>query len=111
MAGMSAREIEDMVAEASMAEQQCGLSEIERDVDRIDQQIEEAENQLISASHKSLDAVETVLRLAVDRLKRQVSTDPNDVFYDYGEARVMFMLDSVVEDLAAFTQAGQRVAS
>jgi hypothetical protein len=111
MAGMSAREIEDMVAEASMAEQQCGLSEIERDVDRIDQQIEEAENQLISAPHKSLDAVETVLRLAVDRLKRQVSTDPNDVFYDYGEARVMFMLDSVVEDLAAFTQAGQRVAS
>ena len=111
MAGMSAREIESMVAEISTAEQRTDLCQLERDIDRIDHQIEEIENQLISSRHKSLDCVETVLRLAVDRLRRQVSTNPNDVFYDYGEARVMFMLETAVEDLRGYIQAGERVAS
>jgi DNA-binding transcriptional MerR regulator len=111
MAGMSAREIESLMSETSMAEQKSGLEQIERDVERVDQQIEEAENQLISSPHKSLNAVEAVLRLAVDRLRRQVSTDPNDVFYDYGEARVIFMLGNVLDDLHAYMREGQRAAS
>ncbi|WP_159709589.1 hypothetical protein [Geminicoccus flavidas] len=111
LAGMSAREIETMISELSTAEQQTGLAELERDMERLDQQIEECENQLISARHKSLDCIETVLRLAADRLRRQVSTDPNDVFYDYGEARVMFMLDSVIDDLRLQMQSEERAAS
>jgi DNA-binding transcriptional MerR regulator len=110
MAGMSVREIERLMSEVSAAEQQTSLEQIERDVERVDQQIEEAENQLISSPNKSLDGLETVLRLAVDRLRRQVSTDPNDVFYDYGEARVVFMLDNVLDDLHAFMREGERAA-
>lgn len=111
LAGMSAREIETMVSEISATEQQNGIGEVEKAMDRIDQQIEEIENQLISSRHKSLEGVEIVLRLAVERLRRQVSTDPNDVFYDYGEARIMFMLDSAVDDLHDYMRADQRVAS
>ncbi|WP_157505707.1 hypothetical protein [Geminicoccus roseus] len=111
LAGMSAREIETMVSEISATEQQNGIGEIEQTMERIDQQIEEIENQLISFRHKSLEGVETVFRLAVERLRRQVSTDPNDVFYDYGEARIMFMLDSALDDLNAYMHADHRVAS
>ena len=111
LAGMSAREIEAMISGMSEAEQQTGIAELEQAMERLDQQIEECENQLISARHKSIDCIETVLRLAADRLRRQVSTDPNDVFYDYGEARVMFMLDSVIDDLREQMQAVERVAS
>lgn len=111
LAGLSAREIESMIAEVPAAEQQSSLAEIERNIDQIDHQIEEAENQLISAQHKSLDSIETVLRLAVGRLRRQVSTDPNDVCYDYGEARVMFMLESAIEDLRGYVLADELAAS
>jgi methyl-accepting chemotaxis protein len=111
LAGMSAREIDAMVSEISSAEQQTGMEDIERQMDRIDHQIEEIENQLISSRNKSLECVETVLRLAVGRLRRQVSTDPTDVFYDYGEARVIFMLESAVDDLRGYVAAGERVAS
>ena len=100
-----------MISGMSEAEQQTGIAELEQAMERLDQQIEECENQLISARHKSIDCIETVLRLAADRLRRQVSTDPNDVFYDYGEARVMFMLDSVIDDLREQMQAVERVAS
>ena len=110
LAGMSAKEIEAMVSDTSAAEQQSGLGELDHQVDRIEQQIEEAENQLISSPGKSLDCIETVIRLAVDRLRRQVSTDPNDVFYDYGEARVMFMLETAVDDLRSCLQVGQLAA-
>ena len=99
LAGMSAREIDTMVATASATERQCGIADLEAEVDQLDQQIEEAENQLIGLPHKSIECIGSLLRLAVDRLRRQVSTDPNDVFYDYGEARVMFMLEQVVDDL------------
>jgi hypothetical protein len=111
LAGMSAREIDAMMSDISTAEQQNGMGDIDREMDRIDHQIEEIENQLISSRNKSLECVETVLRLAVDRLRRQVSTDPNDVFYDYGEARVIFMLESAVEDLRGYVATGELVAS
>jgi hypothetical protein len=111
LAGMSAREIDAMVSEMSTAEQNTGMADIEQEMERIDHQIEEIENQLISSRDKSLECVETVLRLAVGRLRTQVSTDPNSLFYDYGEARVIFMLESVVDDLRGYVAAGERVAS
>ena len=110
LAGLSSREIDAMVLEAAAGATPDGVVDLELELERLDQQIEEAENRLISSPDKSLECIETVLTLAVDRLRRQISTNPADVLYDYGEARIMFMLESVVNDLREQATMGRQAA-
>ena len=101
LAGMSAREIEGLVSDLSQAEAEAGLDEIERELDRIDQLIEDLENQLITTPSKSLDCIQSVLDMAISRMRQQTVADPSDVFYDYGDARILYMLERVADDLRA----------
>src|SRR3954453_9361912 len=41
----------------------------------------------------------------------QVTTDPNDVFYDYGDARVLAFLERASDDLRGILNQAQRYAS
>ena len=45
-----------------------------------------------------------MIGLTVDRFRDIIVTDPNDVFYDHGEARFLAMLERVYEDLSRLLQ-------
>jgi hypothetical protein len=111
LVGMSADEIRRMMSELSKAETEAGLDEIEKDLEQIDSQLEELENLLLATPARSLDSVQAVLDLAVARFRGQVTTDPNDVFYDYGDARVLAFLERASDDLRGILNQAQRYAS
>src|SRR4051794_2149680 len=111
LAGMTADEIRGLMSELSKAETEAGLDEVEGDLERVDSQLEEAEDLLLATPARSLDDVHTVLDLALDRLRGQVRTDPSDVFYDHGDARVLAFLERASEDLRGILAQAQRYAS
>jgi hypothetical protein len=49
--------------------------------------------------------------MAVARFRGQTVTDPSDVFYDYGDARILVFLERASEDLRALMSETQRQAS
>jgi hypothetical protein len=100
-----------MMSELSKAETEAGLDEVEKDLEQIDSQLEELENLLLATPARSLDSVQAVLDLAVARFRGQVTTDPNDVFYDYGDARVLAFLERAADDLRGILTQAQRYAS
>jgi hypothetical protein len=111
LVGMSATEIKAMMDDLSEAERKAGLDEIDSDLDRIDQQIEELENLLLTTPARSLDGIQAVLDMAVARFRDQTVTDPNDVFYDYGDARTLRFIERAADDLRLLMSSTQRAAS
>ena len=97
--GMSAEEIRGMMSDLTKAETDAGLDQVERDLERIDRQVEELENVLLSTPARSFDGIQAVLDLALNRFRAQVVTDLSDVFYDYGDARVLAFLERAADDL------------
>jgi hypothetical protein len=100
LVGLTNDEIRGLIAELSTAEAEAGLNEIDSDIEDLDRQIEDLENVLVATPSDSLDEIEAVIGLTVDRFRDVVVTDPNDVFYDHGEARFLAMLERVQEDLS-----------
>jgi vacuolar-type H+-ATPase subunit I/STV1 len=100
LVGMTNDEIRGLIAELSTAEAEAGLNEIDSDLEDLDRQIEDLENILVATPSDSLDEIEAVIGLTVDRFRDVVVTDPNDLFYDHGEARFLAMLERVQEDLS-----------
>ncbi len=111
LVGMSGDEIRGLMSDLSKAETEAGLDEVDRGIEQIDQQLEELENMLLSTPARSLDSVQSVLDLAINRFRAQVTTDPNDVFYDYGDARVLAFLERASDDLRGILNQYQRNAS
>jgi len=104
LVGMTGEEIKSLVNDWSTAEAEAGLDEVEHDLDEVDRQIEELENLLVSTASDSLDEIEAVLSLAVSRFHEIIVTDPDDVFYDHGEARLLALIERVHEDLCGLLQ-------
>ena len=100
LVGLTNDEIRGLVDELSTAEAEAGLNEIDNGLEDLDRQIEELENVLVATPSSSLDEIEAVIGLTVDRFRDIIVTDPNDVFYDHGEARFLAMLERVQEDLS-----------
>lgn len=111
LVGMSAEEIRSMMSDLSKAEKEAGLDEIEREIEQVDRQIEELENMLLTTPSRTLESVMAVLDLAVSRFRATTVSDPDDVFYDYGDARVLLFLERAAEDLRSMLLAEQRTAS
>lgn len=111
LAGMSAAEIKGLMSDLSIAERDAGLDEIEHELEQLDSQIEELENLLLSTPARSLDGIQAVLDLAVTRFRAQTVSDPNDVFFDYGEARILTFLERAADDLRSLLAETQRRAS
>jgi hypothetical protein len=95
LVGMTGEEIRSMVNDMAAAEAESGLEEIERQLDEIDRQIDEMENLLITTPSSSLEEIEAVVRLTAARFHEIMVTDPNDVFYDHGEARLVALIERV----------------
>jgi hypothetical protein len=108
LVGMSRDEIQSLMSDLSDAEQQAGLDEVDQDIERLDSQIEELENTLLTTPARTLDSIQSVLELAIQRFRSQTTSDPDDVFYDYGDARVLFFLERVAEDLRGLLDGEQR---
>ena len=111
LVGLTASEIQDLMTDLSEAEKQAGLDDVERELEQMDQQIEELENLLLTTPSRSLDGIQAVLDMAVTRFRSQTVTDPGDVFYDYGDARILVFLERASEDLRGILSDVQRQAS
>jgi hypothetical protein len=111
LVGMTNDEIRGLVADLSTAEAEAGLNEIESSLEDIDRQVEDLENVLVATPSNTIDEIEAVINLTVDRFRDIIVTDPNDVFYDHGEARFLAMLERVSEDLSRLLQRSRLDAS
>ena len=111
LVGMTATEIKALMNDLSEAERKAGLDEAERELDLLDQNIEELENLLLTTPARTVDGIQAVLDMAVARFREQTVTDPNDVFYDYGDARTLRFLERAADDLRMLMQDTHRAAS
>lgn len=111
LVGMTNEEIRGLVADLSTAEAEAGLNEIDTSLEDIDRQVEQLENVLVATPSNGLDEIEAVIGLTVDRFRDIIVTDPNDVFYDHGEARFLAMLERVSDDLSKLMQRSRLDAS
>jgi hypothetical protein len=108
LVGVSAAEVQELVGDLSQAEEEVGLGEIDDQIERLDEEIEELERLLLCTRAQSLDGIEALLSLAVARLGAFTVTDPADVFYDHGEARALALLERTLGDLQALLQQDSR---
>jgi hypothetical protein len=97
--GMTRDEVRGLVAQLSSAEAESGLEEVERRLDEVDHQIEELETLLVTTPSGSLDEIASVLRLALTRFRELIESDPENVFYDHGEARLLALVERASRDL------------
>jgi DNA repair exonuclease SbcCD ATPase subunit len=109
--GMTNDEIQGLVADLSTVEAEAGLDEVEQRMDEIDRQIEELESLLASTPSGSLDEIEAIASVAVNRFREMVVTDPNDVFYDHGECRLLGLIERIHEDLSGLVSHSRLDAS
>ena len=110
LAGMSSAEIRGMMKEMGRVETDTGLDVLENELEQLDQRIEDLENELLATPARSLDSIHAVLELALGRFRGQTSKDPNDVFYDYGDARVLSFLERASADMRNLLQEAHREA-
>lgn len=108
LVGMSSQEIRSAMSELSRAEADAGIDGIEKEIEKLDARLEELENLLLSTPARSLDCAQAVLDLATQRFRAQTSNDPNDLFYDYGDARVLRFLERAAEDMRSIMAEGER---
>jgi hypothetical protein len=111
LVGMTAEEIRSMVSDMSTAEAESGLQDVESKLDDIDQQIDDMEGLLAATPSNSLEEIEAVVRLTVARFHEIMVTDPSDVFYDHGEARLVALIERVRDDLSGLIQRSRSDAS
>ena len=110
LAGLTAVEVDGLMGERSEADQQAALDDVARELEGLDQQIEELEDLLVKMPCSSLEKVQSVLDLAVTRLRAQTLSDPGADFYDHGEARVLAFADAAAEDLRTLLADDHRLA-
>lgn len=108
LVGMSAHEIRSAMSDLTRAESDAGIDEIEKEIEKLDSRLEELENLLLSTPARSLDCAQAVLDLAIHRFRSQTSNDPNDLFYDYGDARVLRFLERAAEDMRSIMSEDER---
>jgi len=111
LVGMTGNEVRGLVDDFTNVEAESGLDDIESQLNDIDTQIEELENVLVNTKASSLGEVAHVMDLVITRFREIFVTDPSDVFYDHGEARLLWLVERVYEDLSSLTQLAQQDAS
>lgn len=111
MAGMSAAEIEEVMQAQLAAEERAGIEEIDRQIEQVELEIERIETQLLNAPSLGVDGASALLRLALDRLREKTVQDETSVFYDYGEARLLSLVERAALEVADMTGGLERRAS
>ncbi len=107
LVGMTSDEVKGLVDDLSSVEAEAGLDGIDEQLNEIDQQAEELEGQLVRTPAGSIEEVAAVMDLLVDRFREIFVTDPGDVFYDHGEARLLSLVLRIQDDLNALVSREQ----
>jgi hypothetical protein len=110
LAGMTGEEIRSRMSELSLAESEAGLDRLESELEGLDAAIETVENEMLATPARSLDEVQAMLDLALAQARARIPIDPSDVFYDYGEARLLSFLERAAEDLGSLLSMHSRAA-
>ena len=108
LVGMSSQEIRSAMSDLSRAESDAGIGEVEKEIEKLDTRLEELENLLLSTPARSLDCAQAILDLAIQRFRSQTTNDPNDLFYDYGDARVLRFLERAAEEMRTLMAEDER---
>ena len=108
LVGMSSQEIRSAMSDLSRAESDAGIGEVEKEIEKLDARLEELENLLLSTPARSLDCAQAILDLAIQRFRSQTTNDPNDLFYDYGDARVLRFLERAAEEMRTLMAEDER---
>ena len=111
LVGMTNDEVRGLMDDLSTVEAETGLDDIEHQLNEIDQQIEELENLLVKTQSCSLEELTVVMDLVITRFREIFVTDPGDVFYDHGEARLLALIERVHQDLGDLTHCSRQDAS
>lgn len=111
LVGMTNHEVRGLVDDLTHVEAETGLDDIEQELSDIDQKIEELENVLVKTKSTSIDEIVTVMDLVMTRFREIFVTDPGDVFYDHGEARLLWLVERVHADLGSLVQMSHQDAS
>jgi prefoldin subunit 5 len=110
LATMTAGEIRALMSELAAAEAEAELSIIERELEMLDGTIEQVENQLLATPAPTVEAIQRVLEIALAHCRARTPTDPADLFYDYGDARLLMFLERVSQDLQLLSAAQYQAA-
>jgi hypothetical protein len=111
LVGMTGNEVKGLVDDLNNVEAENGLDDIETQLNDIDQQIEALENTLVNTKANTLSEITTVMDLVITRFREIFVTDPGDVFYDHGEARLLWLAERVHEDLTGLVRLAHQDAS
>jgi hypothetical protein len=103
--GMTRAEIATLDAEAAA---EPGPDEQEAELRDTDEAIDALEQELLARRDDSPQALHALAEVALARLKRSAPLDPDDVFYDAGEARAVALLEQVVAGLGRLREEGWR---
>lgn len=99
LAGLSNQELGSLLSDLEHEEAEAGIRELEDTVDALDQEIDDIEMEIMQHGAPSMDCIETMLALICERVHNNVVTDPEDVFYDHGDARLLSLLQRVHKDV------------
>lgn len=81
------------------AKKATDLDRYEESLDIIDSQIEDLEGKLIESPSASIQDVQAVLSVAVERMRELIVVDSSDVSYDHSEVRLFRILERAHSDL------------
>lgn len=93
---------------AAEAAREAELARRERADADADAAIDALEEELLGREDRSPATLHALGELALARLKRSAPTDPQDVFYDAGEAKAVALFEHVVAGLGRLRDEGWR---
>ena len=110
IAGMSASEIDSVLRSQAEAENDSGIEQIDADIEKVDAEIDRIETQLLQGPGAGLEGVRVLLQMALGRMRETTVTEEDSVFYDYGAARLLALVECAADDLDCYLSDGHRKA-
>lgn len=102
-AGMTRDEIARFDTEPTVA-----LEDIDAQRERLDDTIEALENELVMRSDHSLESLQGLAEIALGRLRHAIPSDPNDLFFDAGDAQTLRLVERLADGLARLNEPAVR---
>lgn len=98
-AGMTRDEIERFDAEPAVDSEDADAQR-----ERLDDAIEALENELIMRSDHSLETLQGLAEIALGRLRRALPANPDDLFFDAGNAQTLRIVECLADGLTRLNE-------
>lgn len=103
-AGMTRAEIDDFNAERAAMDDDA----VEARVEAVEATVQAMEDAYLEADALTIADLADLAELAQARLARTLTTDPNDVFFDHDNPRMLAVVQRLADGLRAFDDSGRR---